>query len=185
MASAPATMSVWEMIMRFTPASVVLACALALSASSGMGKKGDDKAATTPASGWMAEGARALAAEDLAAARNAYETALLLDPGKADIYFALGRIARAEKLPGKAIKYFDMVTKLDPRNQLALQAQGLAMMDKGAIESARDTLAKLKGLCKTSCAVTEPLAAAIAAGPPRFATADAGAAEKAHPVAKP
>jgi hypothetical protein len=58
------------------------------------------------------------------------------------------------------------------------------MMDKGAIESARDTLAKLKTLCKASCAVTEPLAAAIAAGPQRFATAETSAPEKASPVDK-
>jgi tetratricopeptide (TPR) repeat protein len=178
-------MSVREIIMRFTPASILLACVLAVSASSGIGKKGDEKGAASPATAWMQDGAQALATGDLAQARSIYESALLLDPGNADIYFALGRIARAEKLPGKAIKYFDMVVKLQPKNQLALQAQGLAMMDKGAIESARDTLVRLKALCKTSCALTEPLAAAIAAGPPRFATAEASAPDKASPVEKP
>jgi tetratricopeptide (TPR) repeat protein len=185
MASAPATMSVWEIIMRFTPASILLASVLALSASSSIGKKASDSAAASPAAAWMAEGARTLDAGDMAQARAAYESALLLEPGNADIYFALGKIARAEKLPGKAIKYFDMVAKLEPKNQLALQAQGLAMMDKGAVESARDTLAKLKALCKTSCAATEPLAAAIAAGPPRFATAEANIPDKASPVENP
>jgi tetratricopeptide (TPR) repeat protein len=185
MATAAATMSVWEIIMRFTPASIVLACVLALSASSGIGKKGDEKGVASPAAAWMTEGARALGAGDLPAARGAYESALLLDPGNPDIYFALGGIARAEKLPGKAIKYFDMVAKLDPKNQLAIQGQGLAMMDKGAIESARDALGKLKALCKTSCPAAEPLAAAIAAGPPRFATAEAKTTDKANPVEKP
>jgi tetratricopeptide (TPR) repeat protein len=185
MASMAATMSFWETIMRFTPASVALATLLALSASSGLGKKAPEPAVESAAAAWKTQGRLLEAAGDVSGARGAYESALVLAPADPDIYFALGKIARAEKLPGKAIKYFNMVEKLDPKNQLALQAQGLAMMDKGAVESARDALAKLKALCKTACAVTEPLAAAIAAGPPRFATAEAGAPEKANPAGKP
>jgi Flp pilus assembly protein TadD len=184
MASTPATMTILEKIMRFTPASILLASMLALSASSGTGKKAPAAVAATPASTkmWMDRGAAALSSGDTAQARGAYETALLLSPGDPNIYFALGQIARAQKLPGKAIKYFADVQRLDPKNQLAVQGEGLAMMEKGATESARETLAKLKTLCKSSCAVAEPLASAIAAGPPKFASADANPAEKAAPI---
>jgi Flp pilus assembly protein TadD len=186
MASTPATITLLETIMRFTPASILLASMLALSASSVISKKAPD-AGAAPASTklWMDRGAAALSSGDVAQARANYETALLLSPGDANIYFALGKIARQQKLPGKAIKYFADTQRLDPKNQLAVQGEGLAMMDKGATESARETLAKLKTLCKSSCAVAEPLAAAIAAGPPKFASADVSAPEKASLPIKP
>ena len=179
--------------MRFTPAAILLASVLAITASSSVGQKnnGPAKSATpaqmvspkTPA--WAARGAAALESGDLETARNAYETALLLSPGDPSIYFALGKIARAEKMPGRAIKYFDDVRRLDPGNQQAVLQEGLAMMDKGAVESARQTLAELQTMCKGSCAITEPLAAAIAAGPPKIQTADASGVEKANPVERP
>lgn len=166
--------TIWETIMRFTPASILLASAFALSASSSLGRKADAPQvanADARAAQWKARGATALTAGNYASARDAYETALLLDPGDAQTYFALGRIARAEHMPGKAIRYFGRVLDLEPNNQLALQAEGLAMMDKGATESARETLAQLRNICRESCAAAEPLVAAIAAGAPRVASA--------------
>lgn len=173
--------------MRFTPASILLATALALTASSGVGKKVPEAAvAPSTAKVWTDYGAVAFQGGNIADARQAYESALLLTPGDPAIYYALGKIARAQKLPGKALKYFNDALRLDPKHQLALQGEGLALMDKGATESARETLAKLKTLCKTSCAVAEPLAAAIAAGPPKLATAEASRPDKPMPpVARP
>jgi tetratricopeptide (TPR) repeat protein len=165
--------SLLETFMRFTPASILLASALALTASSTLGKKADLPAPNARAVQWIAKGQQALAAEDVAAAREAYETALLLAPQDINIYVALARIARIQKMPGKAIRYYGRVLDLDPDNQTALQGEGLAMMDKGATESARETLAKLRTICKTSCASAEPLAAAIAAGAPKVTTAEA------------
>ncbi|MBO9575523.1 MAG: tetratricopeptide repeat protein [Sphingobium sp.] len=185
--------------MRFTPAAILLATVFALSASSSMGMKAETAAGAAPtvsrlpaqmaapqAAQWAARGAAAYDTGDYDTARNAYETALLLAPGDPNLYFALGKVARAEKRPGRAIKYFDDVLRLQPENQNAVLQEGLAMMDKGAIESARQTLVQLKTLCKTNCAVAEPLATAIAAGPPKIQTADAGGSgEKAEPVARP
>lgn len=168
--------------MRFTPASILLATALALTASSGVGKKAPEADAVAPtAKQWTDYGNAALDGGNIADARQAYESALLLTPGDPAIYYALGKIARAQKLPGKALKYFNDVLRLDPKHQLALQGEGLALMDKGATESARESLAKLKTLCKKECAVAEPLAAAIAAGPAKVATADASGPNKAVP----
>jgi tetratricopeptide (TPR) repeat protein len=191
MASDPTTETFWETAMRFTPAAILLVTSLALTASSSLGQKGTPagakmvaQMASPKAAAWVEQGAQALAAGDLDEARTAYETALLLSPGDASLYFALGKIARAEKRPGAAIKFFADSRRLDPQNQAALQQEGLAMMDKGAIESARQTLAELKTMCQTSCAIAEPLTAAIAAGPPKIQTADASAAAKPSPIEK-
>lgn len=76
-------------------------------------------------------------------------------------------------MPGLAIKFYADALRLDPQSQIALQGQGLAMVDKGAMETARDTLAKLQALCKGDCPSARPLAAAVKAGPPKvIATED-------------
>ena len=159
--------------MRYTPASILLASALALSASSGFTQQSAVSEPSPRAAEWIAKGNSALKAGDLAQAQDDFETALLLSPDQPSIYMQLAAIARAQKLPGKAIRYYGRALELDPGNQLALQGEGLAMMDKGATESARQTLEKLRLLCKTSCASAEPLAAAIAAGAPALTTAAA------------
>ncbi len=159
--------------MRFTPASILLASALALTASTTLGQKTKAPAPSARAAVWIAKGQEALGAEDISKAREAYETALLLAPNDQSIYLALARIARIQKMPGKAIRYYTRILDADPDNQTALQGEGLAMMDKGATESARETLAKLRTVCKSSCASAEPLIAAIAAGAPKVASADA------------
>jgi len=160
--------------MRFTPASILLASALALTASSTLGQQAKAPAPNPRAMVWIDKGQEALATEDVAKARDAYETALLLSPNDQSIYLALAKIARIQKMPGKAIRYYSRILDLDPNNQSALQGEGLAMMEKGATESARETLAKLRTVCKTNCASAEPLVAAIAAGAPKVVSADAG-----------
>jgi cytochrome c-type biogenesis protein CcmH/NrfG len=167
--------SIWETIMRFTPASIMLASALALSASSGFSQRTSIAEPSPRAAEWIAKGQTSLAAGNLSAARDAYETALLLSPNQPSIYVALAKIARSQKLPGKAIRYYGRALDLEPGSQVALQGQGLAMVEKGAIESARDTLAKLRLLCKTNCANADQLAAAIATGGPPVKTAEATA----------
>lgn len=163
--------------MRFTPASILLASVLALTASSTLGQKASRPAiaaaeADPRAAAWVEKGKQALATEDIAKAREAYETALLLAPADKATYLALAKIARLQQMPGKAIRYYSRVLDDDPDNQAALQGEGLAMMEKGATESARETLARLRDVCKTSCASAEPLIAAIAAGAPKVVSAE-------------
>ncbi len=163
------TESFREMLMRFTPAAVILASAFALTASASLGQKSSAPTGYVDAraAGWSAKGAAALEAGNLSAARDAYETAMLLAPGDVGNYLAMARIARAEKLPGLAIKFYVDALRIDPQNQAAMQGQGLAMVEKGAMESARETLAKLEALCKGDCPAAQPLAAAVKAGPPK------------------
>src|SRR3546814_16400171 len=67
-----------EKIMRFTPASIALALALATVSSAGNGQKPD--AEINPlSSAWLAKGVAAKKVGDLASANDALETALAVD----------------------------------------------------------------------------------------------------------
>ncbi len=62
---------------------------------------------------------------------------------------------------------------MEPNDVTALTAQGEAMVAKGAVQRAKENLAKLRTLCgKAECRDANALAAVIAKGPP-IATASA------------
>ncbi|WP_340315961.1 tetratricopeptide repeat protein [Rhizorhabdus argentea] len=151
--------------MRFSPVAVALSLTL-LAVSSGVnGQKADDE--INPKSmALLAEGQTALKAGNLAAANDALETALAVDPRNRAAFVSLGRVAQAQQLPGKAIRMYFEALSLEPNDVNALSAQGEAMVQKGAVERARANLARVKTLCKSECAPAMQLAAAIAKGPP-------------------
>lgn len=151
--------------MRFSPVAIVLSLTL-LAVSSGVnGQRADDQ--INPRSlVLLAEGQAALKAGNLPAANDALETALAVDPRNRAAFVALGRVAQAQQLPGKAIRMYFEALALEPNDVGALSAQGEAMVQKGAVERARANLARVKALCKTECAPATQLAAAIAKGPP-------------------
>ncbi|WP_422055290.1 tetratricopeptide repeat protein [Sphingomonas sp.] len=123
-------------------------------------------------------GKTARAAGDLDTANGLIESALAVDPRNRAAYLVLAEIARAQGLPGKAIRFYREALTLEPNDQAALRGQGEAMVQKGAVERARENLARLKTLCG-NCAEATQLAAAIAKGPPATATA------QVVPAAKP
>ncbi len=103
-----------------------------------------------------------------------FEAALAVDPGHTPIFLRLAEAARADSLQGKAIRYYREALTREPRNLAAIAGEGEALVEKGAIEKARGSLAKLESLCGQSCAETQQLNARIAAGPPaRVQTAEA------------
>ena len=151
--------------MRFTPVSLAIATSLALVSSSVSGQKPD--AQLDPRSQALVAKAEALvAAGSLSAAEDAVETGLAVDPRNRQGFVVLGRIARQQGLPGKAIRAYKSALLLDPNDQIAIAGEGEAMVQKGAVESARENLAQLAKLCKTGCPAQGELAAAIAKGPP-------------------
>jgi len=154
-----------EMLMRVSPVAIALSLTL-LAVSSGVnGQKADDQ--INPRSmALLAEGQSALKAGNLAAANDVLETALAIDPRNRAAFVALGRVAQAQQLPGKAIRMYFEALSLEPNDVNALSAQGEAMVQKGAVERARANLARVKTLCKADCAPAIQLAAAIAKGPP-------------------
>ncbi len=160
--------------MRFTPAAVSLAILFAVTSSVSLGQK---PASIDPRSvQWSDRGGAAFTAGNFDGATDAYETSLVLDPRNRASFIGLAQVAEAQKLPGKAIRYYDEALSFDPKDVVALRAQGLAMLEKGAVESARANLAKIKENCKSGCAAADQLASAIAshgAAPKVVASSDA------------
>ncbi len=148
--------------MRFAPAAAALSLALAMTASVSVGQTRDPD----PRAGVLiAEGNAAIRSGDTQGAIDAYEAALAVDPGYTPILVYLADAARADQLQGKAIAYYREALARDPDNIAAIAGEGKALAEKGALEKARLSLAKVQSLCGDSCVETRELAQAIAAGP--------------------
>ena len=164
--------------MRYTPAAFALAMLVAVTSSVGQGKAPeplDPRAATL-----VQQGRAALAAGNVDVAIDAYESALVVQPGHVAIYLNLAEATRKQGMQGKALRYYRQALTLEPDNQYAIAGEGMALVEKGAVEKARRNLSRLNQLCGETCAPARDLAAAIAAGPaPKMVTADQ---IKANPV---
>ena len=150
--------------MRFASAAAALSLVLAVTASVG---QADDRQAAPRAAQLIAEGEAALNAGDAQTAIDAFEAALAVDPGHTPVFLKLAEAARLEGLQGKAIRYYRETLERDPDNLAAIAGEGAALVEKGAVDRAKDNLATLEGLCGSSCAETRQLAAAITRGPMR------------------
>lgn len=151
--------------MRLTPIALSVALALATMASAGHGQKPDDQ--INPRSLTLAQQGQALTeARKYNEAVDALETALVVDPRNRSAYIGLARVAQAQKLPGKAIRFYAEALKLEPNDVTALAGQGEALVQRGAVERAKQNLVKVQNACKTACPQATSLAAAIAKGPP-------------------
>jgi tetratricopeptide (TPR) repeat protein len=152
-------------MMRLTPIAVAAAIGLATMASTGHGQRPDDQ--IDPRSLALAQQAQALTASGRHnEAIDLLETALAIDPRNRGAFIALGRIAQAQRLPGKAIRYYSSALQLEPNDVAALAAQGEAYVQRGAVDRARANLTRVRTLCGQNCAQATTLAAAIERGPP-------------------
>lgn len=120
----------------------------------------------------LAQAKAAKAAGDLDGATDLLETAVAVDSRNRHAFVVLAEVAQARGLPGKAIRLYREALALDPADVQALQGQGNALVQKGAVAQARENLTKIRQLCRTACAPATQLSAAIAKGPP-IATAQA------------
>ena len=151
--------------MRITPAAAAMALILATLSSSSLGQKPDSQ--IDPRSMMLlAQVDTARKANNLAGAQDLLETALAVDPRNRAAFVLAGRVAAAQGLPGKAIRFYRDALMLDPNDVAALSGQGEAMVQKGAVERAKLNLVRINQLCKASCAAGTELSAAIAKGPP-------------------
>ena len=114
----------------------------------------------------LAQGRAAKAAGNFDGATDLIETAVAVDPRNRAAFVTLAEVADARGLPGKAIRLYREALLLEPNDLAALQGQGEAMVQKGAIVAARENLAKIRALCKAGCPAATQLAAVIAKGPP-------------------
>jgi Tfp pilus assembly protein PilF len=151
--------------MRFLPVAAAASLGLLAVSSSSFGQKPDDQINPTSLA-FQKRGEAALAAGNYAAANDALETALAADPHNRAAFVALGRVAQAQALPGKAIAYYKDALLLEPNDINALGGEGAALVQRGAVDRAKDNLARIKTLCKGDCPASTTLAAAIAKGPP-------------------
>lgn len=156
--------------MRFTLVSAAAALALLSVSTSLYGQRADDQIDARSVA-LLERGKAARAAGDLDSANGLIESALAVDPRNRAAYVTLAEIARTQGLNGKAIRFYREALTLEPNDIAALRGQGEAMVQKGAVERAKENLARVKTLCGTSCGDATQLAAVIAKGPPATATA--------------
>lgn len=158
--------------MRYTPAAVALSLVVGLTAS--VIQSAPPQPLTQRAAALVAEGQAELAAGRTDSAIDAFEAALVLQPGAPVIYLQLAEATRRQGMQGKALHYYREALESDPQNPMALAGEGEAYVEKGAVERARRNLARLQGLCGDNCEATRQLAQAIARGPaPKIVTAEA------------
>ncbi|HTU10995.1 MAG TPA: hypothetical protein VMG08_08875 [Allosphingosinicella sp.] len=170
--------------MRLTPIVLSLGIAAATMASAGNGQRPDDQ--VDPRSAALVDQARSRAAAGQnQEATDLLETALAVDPGNRNAYIQLGRVAQAERLPGKAIGYYADALRLEPNDVNALAGQGEAYVQRGAVDRARQNLTRLQGLCAAPCPQATQLASVIQRGPPAEVLAAQRPEQGAPPATTP
>jgi len=169
--------------MRLTPIVLTLAIAAATMASAGQSQRPDDQ--IDPRSTALLQQAQAQsAAGRYDDANDLLETALAVDPRNRAAYIALGHVAQAQRLPGKAVRYYADALRMEPNDVNALAGQGEAYVQRGAVERARRNLARVQTLCRQPCPQAQQLAAVIQRGPPAEVLA-AQRPEQGAPPAQP
>lgn len=149
--------------MRFSPPVVALSLALLTVASASNGQRRDDDLSAQSVA--LADEGRALmTAGKFDEATDLLESALAVDPRNRPAFIALAKVAERQGLPGKAIRFYREALLLEPNDVAALSGQGEAMVQKGAVQKARENLARIKQLCVTTCPAQTELAMAIDKG---------------------
>lgn len=151
--------------MRYLSLTAAIGLTLLSVSTSLSGQRPDDQIDARSVS-LLEKGKAARAAGNLQGATDLIETALAVDPRNRAAFHELAAIARAQNLPGKAIRLYREALLLEPNDVSALSGQGEAMVQKGAVERAKENLAKIRTLCPKTCAEGTELAAVIAKGPP-------------------
>jgi tetratricopeptide (TPR) repeat protein len=165
-------LSAKELLMRYTPVALALSLLAAVTASVAYTAPADQL--SPRAAELLSQGKAELAAGRTNAAIDAFEAALVVQPGSVSVLINLADATRRQGMQGKALHYYREALETDPKSLLAIAGEGAAFAEKGALEKARRNLARLKMLCGDDCDATKKLAAAITKGPaPRVVTAEA------------
>ena len=150
--------------MRLLPRILLAGLAAGALASPVVGQRPDDQ--INPKSiELMRQGQSFLSAGRFEEADNALETSLAVDPRNRFAYVELARVAQKQKLFGKTIRLTNKALTLEPNDLDAIELQGEAMVELGAVPRAQQNLAKLQKLCGNSCKQLSQLSAAISRGP--------------------
>ena len=150
--------------MRKSMRFLMLGVAATLVASPVVGQRPDNQ--ILPLSVELQQKAQAqIVAGKLTEAGDLLETALAVDPRNRSAFVDLARVAKQQKLFGKAIRLANEALQLEPNDLDAIEIQGEAMVELGAIPRAKENLAKLQRLCSNNCKQVTALSAAITRGP--------------------
>lgn len=150
--------------MQISARLLVLGAAAAMVASPVVGQRPDSQ--ILPQSVELQQQARSqIAAGKLSEAADLLETALAVDPRNRSAFVDLARVAKQQKLFGKTIRLANEALQLEPNDLDAIEIQGEAMVELGALPRARENLAKLQKLCSNPCRQVTELSAAISRGP--------------------
>ena len=157
--------------MRFAPAALALSLLAAVTSSVTFSETVAEVRPDVAA--LLADGRALVAQGSYDEAIDAYEAALVLQPGNVPVLLNLAEATRFQGMQGKALHYYREALESDPRNLAAIAGEGTALAEKGALAKAERNLARLKGMCGTDCDATRKLAAAIASGAaPRMVAAE-------------
>ena len=164
--------------MRFSPAALAIAFA-ALSLSTSLHGQRADTQINPRSTALLAQGRDAAARGNLEGATDLIETSLAVDPRNREAFLELAGIATRQSLPGKAIRLYREALLIEPNDLVALRGQGEALVAKGAMQGAKENLARIKTLCgKKPCPDAVSLTTTIAKGPPPSAIPAPTIAEK-------
>jgi Tfp pilus assembly protein PilF len=155
-----------EYLMRYTPVAIAAAMTLLTIGTAVQGQRAED-AIDARSLALLAKGRALQSAGNLDGATDMLESAVTVDPRNRDAFVALGQVAQSRALPGKAIRLYREALSLDPNDIAALRGQGEALVARGAVQRARENLAKIRTVCaKRACPEIAALTASIAKGPP-------------------
>jgi tetratricopeptide (TPR) repeat protein len=153
-----------EKIMRVSLRFLVLGTVATIVASPVIGQRADNQ--ILPKSVELQKQAeQELAAGRLMEAGDLLETAVAVDPRNRSAFVDLARVAKQQKLFGKAIRLANEALQLEPNDLNAIEVQGEAMVELGALPRAKENLAKLQKLCSANCKQVAQLSTAISRGP--------------------
>lgn len=152
--------------MRYTSVAVAAALAMVSISTSLHGQRPDDQI-DAKSLALLQQGKAARAAGNVDGAIGLLESAAAVDPRNRQAFIEIAEISERQGLPGKAIRLYREALLLEPNDVAALKGQGEAMVQKGAVEKAKENLAKIQKLCAAKpCAEGAQLSAVIAKGPP-------------------
>jgi predicted Zn-dependent protease len=152
------------MMMRLTPIALCLGLAASTLSVAVVGQRPDDQIAPQSVA-LLKQGETLLAQGKLVEADDALETALVVDPKNRAAFNVMAKVAIREQLYGQAIRLTNKSLALEPSDRDALQIQGEAMVELGAVARAKENLAKLQKLCTGGCPQVAVLSTAITRGP--------------------
>jgi tetratricopeptide (TPR) repeat protein len=153
-----------EKVMRVSLRFLVLGTVATIVASPVIGQRADNQ--ILPKSLELQQLAeKELAAGKLMEAGDLLETAVAVDPRNRGAFVDLARVAKQQKLFGKAIRLANEALQLEPNDLDAIEVQGEAMVELGAVPRAKEYLSKLQKLCSSNCKQVAELSSAISRGP--------------------